>query len=103
MAIQWTDDDKVRLKRTEVIIHQQNVLEQDLKAKGLPTDIHLVEYTQNNQNYSDAVRAARKSDIFDAYYDKLKEMGEGVINDIRNGYGNVKPNFYKPDQEDKNK
>ena len=103
MALQWTDDDKIRLNKTEVIIHQQNIFERDLDNKSLPTDIHLVEYIHENKQYSDAVRAARKVDVFDAYFDKLKEAGGGKINSIRNGFGNISPKFYSSDKKDGNK
>ena len=31
-------------------------------------------------------------DIFDAYYDKLKDTG--TISKIKSGYGNIRPNLY---------
>ena len=92
MAITWTDDEKERLVRREVIIFQQNVREQDLDDKGLPTDIHIVEYSQGGLPHSDIVRAGKMSDIFDAYYDKLRTIGE--INEIKSGYGKIKPKLY---------
>jgi len=100
MAITWTDDDKERLKKIEVIIHQQNIRESDLVQKTLPTDIHMVEYVQEEETYSDAVRAAKKSDIFDSYYDKLKEVG-GVVISIRSGFGTIQPKMYNPQPKKK--
>ena len=94
MAITWTDEDKERLTRREVIIHQQNITEPDLDQKNLPTDIHLVEYRQNNNIYSDAVRASKMSEIFDAYYDRLKQDGGGEVLSIRSGFGTIKPKLY---------
>ena len=101
MAITWTDDDKERLKRREVIIHQQNVREENLDDRGLPTDIHVVEYSQDGKPYSDIVRAAKMSDIFDAYYDRLKLMGGGVVTSIKSGYGTVKPKLWQADKKEK--
>ena len=101
MAITWTDEDKNRLARREVIIHQQNITEPDLDQKNLPTDIHLVEYRQNNNIYSDAVRASKMSEIFDAYYDRLKESGGGEILSIRSGFGTIKPKLYNYSSEKK--
>ena len=103
MAITWTDDDKERLVRREVIIFQQNVREQDLNDRGMPTDIHIVEYSHNGLPYSDLVRAGKMSDIFDAYYDRLKEMGGGTITAIKNGYGTVKPKLWNPEKKDEKK
>ena len=101
MAIHWTDDDKERLARREVIIFQQNVREQNLNDKGMPTDIHIVEYSQNGMPHSDLVRAGKMSDIFDAYYDRLKLMGEGCVTAIKSGYGTIKPKLWKPDKKEK--
>ncbi len=104
MAIQWTDDDKERLnKRYEVIIFQQNVKAKDLNDKGLPTDIHIVEYSQNGMAHSDVVRAMKMSDVFDVYHDKLREMGEGSVTAIKNGYGTIKPNMFQTDKKKDNK
>ena len=100
MAITWTDNDKERLRRREVIIHQQNVLEVDLDQKNLPTDIHLVEYEQEGEVYSDAVRSGKMSEIFDAYYDKLREVGGKVLS-IRNGFGCIKPKLWNPNPKKK--
>ena len=100
MAITWTDDDKDRLKRKEVSIFQQNLREQDMNEKGMPNDIHIIEYSQNGVPYSDAVRASKMSDIFDVYHDKLREVG-GVVTAIKNGYGNIKPKFYTPPEKKK--
>ena len=101
MAITWSEDDIERLKRREVIVHQQNICEPDLDQRNLPTDIHLVEYSHNDVIYSDAVRAAKMSDIFDAYYDRLKEMGNGQVVSIRSGFGCIKPKLYNysPDKK----
>ena len=99
MAIQWTDDDKERLKRREVIIFQQNLTEQNLDDRGLPNDLHIIEYSQGGVPHSDAVRAAKMSDIFDAYYDRLKLMGGGVVTSIKSGFGTVKPKFWNPPEK----
>ena len=88
----------------DVLIYQQNIKAADLKESELPTDIHIVEYENEGKLYSDAVRAYKKSDIFDAYYDKLKETGGKIIS-ITNGYGRIKPNMYKSakEKEEENK
>lgn len=96
MAINWTDEEKESLKRREVIIHKQNVKEEHLNDRDLPTDIHIVEYSQSGFPHSDAVRAGRMCDIFDAYYDKLKETGGGCVTRIKSGYGSIKPKLYNP-------
>ena len=45
-----------------------------------------------NEVIFDAVRAYAKVDIFDAYYDKLRTIGE--IKEIKSGYGKIKPKLY---------
>ena len=77
----------------DVIIHSQNTTAKDLDEKALPSDIHIVEYEEEGNLYSDAVRAYKMSDIFDIYYDKLKPVGGRIIS-ITSGYGNLKPNMY---------
>ena len=99
MAIQWTDDDKDRLRRREVIIFKQNIMNGDLDLPGLPTDLHRVDYTQDGENYCDAVRAGKMSEIFDAYYDRLKDMGDGTVTSIKSGYGTINPKLYNQDQK----
>ena len=58
--------------------------------KHLPTDIHLVEYEVEGTLYVDSVRAYKKVDIFDAYYDKLT-VG-GTLLSITNGSAESNPN-----------
>lgn len=102
MALSWTEVDIQVAQKKEVIIHQQNTKEEDLVQKELPSDIHMVYYTHDDKEYSDAVRAARKADIFDIYYDKLKLVG-GKLNSIENGFGNLRPNMYNDRRKEKTK
>ena len=101
MAITWTDEDKERLVRREVIIFQQNVNPKTMNDKGMPTDIHVVEYSQNGMPHADLVRAGKMSDIFDAYYDRLQLMGEGTVTSIKSGYGTIKPKLWNPEPKKK--
>ena len=79
--------DKVKIQ-----VVQQNIDPDNFEDKELPTDVHLVKYTMANEVIFDAVRAYAKVDIFDAYYDKLRTIGE--INEIKSGYGKIKPKLY---------
>ena len=104
MALKWTDVDHETNARRDVFIHQQNVLAKDLIQSELPTDIHMVVYYHEGKNYSDAVRAAKMVDIFDVYYDKMKEVGKGgTVLSIKSGYGTIKPKLYNPDKKKDNK
>ena len=98
MNIQWTDMDKETLGKQEVIIFKQNIVEREMKNTELPTDIHLIDYTRGGQSYTDAVRAAKMSVIFDVYHDKLRSMDHadivGSVTRIRNGFGTIKPILY---------
>ena len=49
-------------------IFSEMVEESFFTQKQLPTDVHRVEYTINEETVVDAVRAYKKSDIFDVYY-----------------------------------
>ena len=54
--------------------------------------MHIVHYSVGGDVYFDAVRSYTKVDIFDAYYDKLKDIG--TIHSIKSGYGRIKPKLY---------
>tara|TARA_R100001015_G_scaffold19184_2_gene15754 strand:- start:1712 stop:1969 length:258 start_codon:yes stop_codon:yes gene_type:complete len=58
----------------------------------LPTDVHLITFTEEGDTKIHAVRAYTKVDIFDHYYDKLK--GKGTIQSIHSGFGRIRPNLY---------
>ena len=80
------------LKKSDVILVRENTDEKTivLDSKELPTDIHLVEYTDEGNTKIDAVRAFKMSDVFDAYYD----LGVKTITSIRTGYGSIRPNLW---------
>ena len=73
---------------------------QDLNSE-LPTDIHLIEFVRGQELYVDAVRAYKKVDIFNVYYDRLNaEARQGLISNfeiksITSGYGSIKPKLYQ--------
>ena len=58
----------------------------------LPSDVHLITFTEDDVLKVHAVRAYTKVDIFDHYYDKVK--GKGTIQSIESGYGRIRPNLY---------
>ena len=80
------------------------VLEEKLKLEEfddtkLPSDVHLVTYTNAGEQLVDAVRAYTMVDIFDEYYDKLK--GKGEVLSIKSGYGRIRPNLYGKIKDEK--
>ena len=89
----WTPEEKQAATRHDVTIFSEMVEESFFQQKQLPTDVHRVEYTINEETVVDAVRAYKKSDIFDVYYDKLKTIN-GLVIDIKNGYGSIKPKLF---------
>ena len=91
MTINFTADEKQVLKFT---VFDQDVQKTDIVDSELPTDIHLVEYEVAGTLYVDMVRAYKKVDIFDAYYDKLKALN-GTLISISNGYGKIKPKLFQ--------
>lgn len=88
------------MKDVIIMMEQTSELEiRDLEVQ-LPTDLHLVEYTQGDEFRADGVRAHTKVDIFDFYYDFLKEEGLPFqIKSIRSGYGRIKPKLFKGNTE----
>ena len=89
------------MKDVIILMEQTSELEvQDLAAE-LPSDLHLVEYTLGGEDHLDGVRAFRKVDIFDFYYDWLSaEEQEFEVKSIRSGYGNIKPRLFNAKKDD---
>ena len=76
----------------KIQLHAQDICPDTFNDRELPTDIHIVHYSVGGDVYFDAVRSYTKVDIFDAYYDKLKNIG--TIHSIKSGYGRIKPKLY---------
>ena len=91
MTLTFTADEKRLLKCN---IFDQNIDPNNLGEPNLPTDIHLVEYEVDGTLYVDSVRAYKKVDIFDAYYDKLSAVGGKMIS-ITSGFGRIKPKLFQ--------
>lgn len=89
--------------KQSVVTVFENTTEQEVLElnKDLPTDLHLIEYEENNQFFLDAVRAYKKSDVFDIYYDRLNEKAKNneitsfSILSVRNGYGSILPRTWE--------
>ena len=81
------------LKKNDVMLVRENTDEKSiiLDSKELPTDIHLVEYDVEGETKTDAVRAFKMSDVFDAYWD----IGVKSVTAIKTGYGSIRPNLWK--------
>ena len=90
------------LKEYGVVLVMQETSREELRDldADLPTDTHLVEYinTMSDTKGFDAVRAFKKSDIFDAYSD----LGCKVIA-IESGYGRIKPKLWVDARKDGDK
>lgn len=70
------------------------------KHNGLPTDVHIISFIKDGKTQHDAVRAVAMADIFDHYFDQLKDSTKIIA--IKSGYGNIRPNLYgriKPAEE----
>lgn len=69
--------------------------------KDLPSDTHLIFYSEDNQLFCDAVRSYAMVDIFNQYWDSLSAKAEGdeiqsfSIDSIVSGIGAVKPKLFK--------
>ena len=77
---------------SKIQIFKENINFAEFNDKGLPTDIHIIQFTKDGVEQFDAVRSYSKVDIFDVYYDKLGK--DNPIHSIESGYGTVKPILY---------
>lgn len=85
----------------DIIVLMEQTSEEEVKdlASELPSDLHLVEYIKDGEFQIDGVRAFSRVDIFDFYYDYLKETSEQFeIKAIKNGYGRIKPRLFNTQQ-----
>tara|TARA_B100000700_G_scaffold264508_1_gene302302 strand:- start:139 stop:432 length:294 start_codon:yes stop_codon:yes gene_type:complete len=89
MTVNFTIED---LKTSECTILEQGINPTEFKDNQLPTDSHLIEYMIGGDSFVDVVRAHKKADIFDIYYDKISAIGK--IISIKAGFGRVKPSLY---------
>ena len=68
-------------------------------ASELPTDTHIVTAKSlTGDLVVEAVRAYKKSDVFDAYFDAGYE-----VQSIKNGYGAIKPRLWEDSKKETNK
>ena len=79
---------------TKIKLFQEDINPVDFDDTGLPSDIHVIQYTKDGVEHFDAVRAYSKVDIFDEYFDKLGKSNP--IHSIESGFGTVRPNLYNP-------
>lgn len=95
MSTFWTEEDRTEAKRRGVSIMFSNTTIEDVKAqaKELPSDVHVIKYEMDGEVLYDAVRASKRVDIFDIYYDRLKTMNGKVLH-ISIGYGTIKPKLW---------
>ncbi len=89
MTVNFTTED---LRTTDCKILEQGINPNEFQHNELPTDSHLIEYMIGGDTFVDVVRAYKKSDIFDMYYDKISAIGRVVS--INAGFGKVKPSLY---------
>ena len=97
MLINWTDEERRSAQRADVNIFILNTTPDVIKEmdKELPTDTHIIQYVIDGETSYDAIRAYKKSAIFDLYHDKFKREGiTATVASISNGYGVIKPKLY---------
>ena len=88
------------MKDAIVLLEQTSSQEVEDLASDLPSDLHLVGYIKDGEPQIDGVRAYSKVDIFDFYYDYLKETSKSFqITAIKSGYGRIKPRLFNAQQE----
>ena len=65
----------------DLIVLFEKTTEEEVRAldKSLPSDTHLISYTEDNVSFVDAVRSYTKVEIFDFYHDLLSaRVAEGA-------------------------
>jgi hypothetical protein len=77
-----------------VVIHFEHTSREKVRGldKQLPTDIHLVRYKKPSWKKKEkvsAIRAYRKTDIFDTLHDQGYQVLE-----IESGFGTIRPNLF---------
>ena len=77
---------------TKIQIVETGICPDTFDDKDLPTDVHIITFTEDGERKFDAVRAYSKADIFDEYYDMLGK--QNPIHSIESGYGRIKPKLY---------
>ena len=88
MLINWTDEERAAATRADVNVFILNTSPENIKEmdKELPTDTHIIQYVIDGETSYDAIRAYKKSSIFDLYYDKFKRDNiTATIVSISNG------------------
>ena len=108
MTTFWNEEDLILARRKGIQVLLSNTTPEAVKGqeKELPSDTHLVAYILPvemdgmwaEKVVYDAVRAGRKVDIFDLYYDRLKAEN-GRLKSIEIGYGLVKPKLWQAPKE----
>jgi len=108
MSTFWNEEDLAKAKRKGIMVLFSNTTPEAVKEKEreLPSDTHLVTYIlpvehdgmHGEKVVYDAVRASKRVDIFDLYYDRLKPEN-GRLKSIDIGYGLVKPKLWTPPKE----
>ena len=87
--IEFTAEDN---RKSKIQVMEQGIVPDTFDDSQLPTDIHIVTYEFNGETHYDVVRAYVMVDIFDMYYDRLKDNGRVVS--IKSGYGRIKPKLF---------
>ena len=94
--IEFTEDELY--KNCKISVIQQSIVPATFDDRQLPNDLHFITYSVENKTFTDAVRGIGMTDVFDAYWDKLKSQFGGrkpfSIETIENGHGLIKPRLY---------
>lgn len=77
---------------TKIQVLLEHVDPEKIDDSEWPSDVHIVKFTQDGKTLYDAVRGYTMVDIFDEYYDKLKD--KGAVISIKAGYGRIRPNLF---------
>lgn len=80
------------MSKSKIQVMLESIDPKQIDDSSWPSDVHLVEFTKDGQTIYDAVRGYTMVDIFDEYYDKVKEKGSVIS--IKPGFGRIRPNLF---------
>ena len=67
---------------TKIQVVETGICPDTFDDSELPTDIHIITFTEDGVRKFDAVRAYTKADIFDEYYDRARQRQPNSLNRI---------------------
>ena len=97
--LKFSEDDSYNY---QIKVFLQNIKPESVDPNKYPQGTALVEYTIGSETIHDLVMSQKSSNIFDAYYDKLKTLG-GKLLKINSWYGTISPKLWNANPKPKSR